>query len=394
MATTPRGDQPASRPEAEGASVPASAAADAAAPGASAASAAPSLADFVAEVSGDAAIRVEESYGDGFVRLRVGEAERRQAKHDIRCVEDIVIEILRNSRDAGASRIIVATTRDGDMRTLVVLDDGSGVPDSMRERIFDARVTSKLDSVHMDRWGVHGRGMALFSIKENARSARVMASGPNLGSSIRVDVDATALPERKDQSTWPTIGRGDEGEPVLRGPHNIVRTCCEFALEERSSCDVYLGSPAEALATMRALAQAAPDGSRLLFVDDPARAAVCDRPGIAGDARELAAIASSLGLDISERTAHRVLASQVRALRPVTARLQHHAGAPGPREVDLMRDRRGLKLSPADSEQFSRIMERDFDYIAERYYLSLASEPRVHVSHDRISVTFDLEKHD
>ena len=51
----------------------------------------PSLADFVATVSGDSAIRVEESLGNGFVRLRVGEAERRQAKHDIRCAEDVVI---------------------------------------------------------------------------------------------------------------------------------------------------------------------------------------------------------------------------------------------------------------------------------------------------------------
>lgn len=356
--------------------------------------ASPSLVDFVASVSGDTAVRVEESYGDGFVRLRVGEAERRQAKHDIRCVEDVVIEMLRNSRDAGASRIVLATTREGDARSLVMVDDGSGVPDAMRERIFDARVTSKLDSVHMDRWGVHGRGMALFSIRENARSARVMASGPGMGSSIRVDVDALELQERKDQSTWPTVGRGDDGEPVLKGPHNIVRTCCEFAMEERASCDVYLGSPAEALATLRSLALGSPDGSQLLFVDDPARVRVCDRPGIAGDASELASIGAGMGLDISERTAHRILAGQIKPLRPVTSKILHHAAPTGQRDVDLMRDRRGLKVSQDDVSEFSRILERDFDFIAERYYLSLASEPRIHVSRDRISVTFELEKHD
>ena len=352
-----------------------------------------SLADFVASVSGDAAIRVEESLGDGFVRLRVGEAERRQAKHDIRCIEDVVIEMLRNSRDAGARRILVATGREADARTLVVLDDGSGVPDHMRERIFDARVTSKLDSYHMDRWGVHGRGMALFSIKENTKDARVLASGPGLGSSIRVDADASVLAERKDQSTWPSVGRGDDGEQQLRGPHNIIRTCCEFALEERHGCEVYLGSSAEVLATARALARDASDDASLLFVDDVTRLPVLLRPAVAGDARELSDVAAALGLDISERTAHRILAGQIKPLRPVLARLLHHSGA-SPKPVDLMRDRRGLKVSREDADAFARIMERDFDFLAQGYYLTLSSEPRVSVSRDRITVTFDLEKGD
>ena len=359
-----------------------------------AASAAPSLVDFVAAVSGDTAVRVEESFGDGFVRLRVGEAERRQAKHDIRCVEDVVIEMLRNARDAGAAHIFVATTRDASERSVIMLDDGTGVPDAMRERIFDARVTSKLDTVHMDRWGVHGRGMALFSIKENCESACVMASGPGLGSSIRVDANTQKLQERKDQSTWPVAGKDEDGQPQLRGPHNIVRTVCEFALEERLSCEVYLGSPAEIIACMRQLALNAPDGSRLLFVESPEHARVIDRVGVAGDAGELAAIAASLGLDVSERTAHRILAGQVKPVRPVTSRLTHHSGAEAPHEVDLMRDRRGLKITSDDTSQFSRILERDFEFIAERYYLSLADEPRVRVSKDKITVTFNLEKHD
>lgn len=353
----------------------------------------PSLADFVASVSGDAAVRVEESFGDGFVRLRVGEAERRQAKHDIRCVEDVVIEMLRNSRDADARTIIVATTREGSDRSLVMIDDGCGVPPSMQTRIFDARVTSKLDSVHMDRWGIHGRGMALYSIRENVREARVASSGVGLGTAMRVDADATALPERKDQSTWPVVGK-DDGEQVLKGPHNIIRTCCEFALEERANCVVYLGSPAEALATMRALAADDPDGSRLLFVDDLSKVAVIRRAAVAGDARELSGIATSLGLDISERTAHRVLAGQIKPLRPVSSRLLHKSGPSSARGVDLLRDHRGLKLSEDDSQEFARVMERDFDFIAERYYLSLSGEPRVHVSKDRITVTFDLEKDD
>lgn len=226
------------------------------------------LLGFVASMGGERALRVEENLGEGYVRLRVAEAERRQAKHDVRCVEDVVIEMLRNARDAGARHIYVATTREGDLRSLVMIDDGSGIPEDMQDRIFEARVTSKLESVHMDRWGVHGRGMALFSVRENAVSAAVASSGVGLGSSIKVVTDATQLSERRDQSTWPSVGVDEDGvQSCVRGPHNIIRTCCDFALEERSTCEVYLGSPAEIAATARMRAASSVDGADLLFID-------------------------------------------------------------------------------------------------------------------------------
>ena len=63
------------------------------------------LISFIASMSGEGNLRVEENLGEGYVRLRVSEAERRQAKHDIQHVEDIVIEMLRNARDAGADKV-------------------------------------------------------------------------------------------------------------------------------------------------------------------------------------------------------------------------------------------------------------------------------------------------
>ncbi len=90
--------------------------------------------------------------GGGFVRLKRSEAEKRQAAQDIRSTEDVVIECLRNARDAGARRIYVAVSRDEAKRSLVVVDDGCGVPENMNDRIFEPRVTSKLDSAHMDKW--------------------------------------------------------------------------------------------------------------------------------------------------------------------------------------------------------------------------------------------------
>ena len=89
----------------------------------------------------------------------------------------------------------------------------------MRERIFDARVTS-MNGVHEDGpMGVHGRGMALFSIRQNTLSSEVVASGLQLGSAFRVTVDTDALPERADQSTWPQTAKDEEGAlSCVRGP--------------------------------------------------------------------------------------------------------------------------------------------------------------------------------
>ena len=134
------------------------------------------LASFIEDVCGEGHLRVETDLGGGFVRLRSSEAERRQAAQDIRSSEDIIIEMLRNARDAHASNIFVACTREGSTRRIVMIDDGDGVPKHLQQTVFEPRVTSKLDSMHMDKWGVHGRGMALYSIAVNAESATISAS--------------------------------------------------------------------------------------------------------------------------------------------------------------------------------------------------------------------------
>lgn len=352
------------------------------------------LISFIASCTGEANLRVEENLGEGFVRLRVAEAERRQAKHDIQHVEDIVIEMLRNARDAHATTMYLATAKEGSVRTLVFIDNGNGIPDDMHERVFDARVTSKLETMKMDRWGVHGRGMALYSIRENTDEARVVTSSPGLGSSLRVVVDTERLSERADQSTWPKAARDESGQWVCaRGPHNIVRTTCEFALEELHGCDVYLGSPAEITATLYAQASRSVDSSRLLFVDDEAKLPVVERAGLAVDAGELMRIAATLGLEISERTAHRILAGTIKPLRSVSAKLlRTRREQAEPQEIDLMRDRRGLKIAQEDLDEFSRDLERDFDNLAARYYLSLSQDPRIRVTRDAITVTFPIQK--
>jgi anti-sigma regulatory factor (Ser/Thr protein kinase) len=353
------------------------------------------LIDFVAAVSGESYLKVEEDLGDGYVRLRIAEAERRQAKHDIRSVEDVVVELLRNARDAHSQRIFVATHREAGTRSITVIDDGLGVPDALRERIFEPRVTSKLETMVMDRWGVHGRGMALFSVKSNVASARVAASGPHLGTSLAVVIDTAELQERADQSSWPEIDADEEGTlSVSRGPHNIARRVVEFALEHQG-IDVYLGSPTEILATLFAAARDAMDSADLLFVDDTSRLPVWHRPAAASDASELMRTSDELAIGVSERSAHRVLAGELKPLEPVLANLlEEDEPAHADLEPDIYRDRRGLKIHHVDLSAFRRDLMAAFDTLGEKYYIHLAGEPKITVGRDDIRVRFHVEKED
>ncbi len=354
-----------------------------------------SLLDFVSSVSGDQYVKVEENFGDGFVRLKVSEAERRQAKHDIRSVEDVVVELLRNSRDAHARRIYIANTRDGDRRSITVIDDGVGVPDAMRERIFEPRVTSKLETMVMDRWGVHGRGMALFSVRSNVAEARIAATAPHKGCSVVVVSDVTELAERSDQSRWPLVERDAETGrlKVSTGPHNVIRRTVEFAVEH-PELDVFLGTPTEVVASLYADARSCPEARGLLFCDDPASVPVWQRAAVAADAAELVDIAASVGLAISERTAHRVLAGELPPLASVLDTVAPAAESPEEKRPDIYRDRRGLRIHDGDAREFRLRLEDAFDLIAERYYLHLDGEPKLTVGRDSITVRFPFEKDD
>ena len=184
---------------------------------------------FIENVCGDSHLRVEADLGDGFVRLRSAEAERRQAAHDIRSTEDIVIEMLRNARDAHAKSIFLAVSREGQRRRLVMIDDGDGVPAAMHERIFEPRVTSKLDSMHMDKWGIHGRGMALYSIAVNAETARVVAS------------DAARAPRFSWRRTSTSSARRpiSRASPCSSAPNRAASRCAA----PRTSCAPPASSP-------------------------------------------------------------------------------------------------------------------------------------------------------
>jgi hypothetical protein len=356
--------------------------------------AAPDFIDFIEAVAGDSHLRVEEELGSGFVRLRSAEAERRQAKHDIRCVEDIVIEMLRNARDADATTILVATTREGDERSLVFIDDGAGIPPELHELIFEPRVTSKLETMVMDEWGVHGRGMALYSVRSNALRAKVASSAVGLGSALEVLADAVQLGEKRDQSSAPIIELSDDNQPVIvRGPHNIARHAYEFTLANRKNINVYLGSVAEVVATLVKLGNKRLSREQLLFCDDLGRLPICERLAGCGSAGELVEQAAVLGLIISERSAFRILAGQIAPLHSLNDEIAAACSKRcGRSDVNISRDTRGLKLAQDDIESFSRNLETAFEPLAQRYYLQLNELPKITVKGDKITATFSIEK--
>ena len=349
-----------------------------------------SLEEFVESVNGTGHLRVEHDFGDGFVRLQTSEAERRQAIQDIRCTEDIVLELLRNARDAHAQNIYVAMAREGDKRFVTVVDDGVGIPPSMHRHVFEPRVTSKLDTNHIDKWGMHGRGMALYSISVNATSARVACSGEGLGCSIAVETDLSKLGEKTDQSSFPTFTMTEGSNVAVRGPRNIVRTSCEFALESRSSCAVYVGSPAEVAATLYAHSQRALTAVERAFCRDASQLPLAKRLATAADPDSLRDMALDMGLELSSRTARRIMDGEYAQLANILELIRiidPNDGSKRPNKAKKKARGRTVKLDSADAEELAEAVRAVFPGIAQSYYLAPDVEPTVTSAPGRIVVT-------
>lgn len=354
------------------------------------------LSHFIDTVCGESRLRVEDDLGDGFVRLRSSEAERRQAAQDIRSSEDIVIELLRNSRDAGARHIFIATQRAENIRLITIIDDGAGIPAAQHARIFEPRVTSKLDTAHMDKWGMHGRGMALYSISVNARSARVALSAPERGASISVETDTQTLGEKTDQSTFPRFEPSGEGSFAMRGPKNILRTAAEFALEHRDECSVFIGTPVEIAATLHAFGLATTSAALRAFPGDIDRYPLVKAPALIASPDEMAAWCAAVALPLSSRSARRILDGTIEPLCSLTDRLQRESfPSAAPKTTRRTKgDARKLRLAEEDADLLADAVERAVESLADRYYLDGVGRPQVNASPDAIRITIPIRKMD
>jgi Histidine kinase-, DNA gyrase B-, and HSP90-like ATPase len=234
--------------------------------------------------------------GAGFARLTGPEGARRNPSR-LRYIEDALLELLRNARDAGATSIYVASTlKSRRYRTLTVIDDGGGIPETHTDLIFEPGVTSRhLHPVPDPSGAPHGAGLSLYHIKNAALQARVTsASSPT---ALKFTFDTHTLPERALQS----------GSRPSRS--NLQATLASFA---HSRPSLYHGQPARILATLLK--------HRIIHIFDTAA--------------ELRQRAVGLGLDVSLRTVQRVWRGEV---RPVGAVSPTRAGDAGRKEGDRRR---------------------------------------------------------
>ena len=229
--------------------------------------------------------------GSGFARLTGIEGARRGPSR-ISYVEDALLELLRNARDAGATRIYVASTlKNKRYRTLTVIDDGHGIPESHRNLILEPGVTTRhLDPVIVPEGPLatpHGAGLSLYQIRTKSLHTRVLStSNPT---SIQATFDTATLPERALQSA------------TRPSKTNLRATLKNFATTTNPSgrqTDAYYGSPARILAT-------------LLYTR-----IIQPKEEIEG----LREVAVRLGLELSARSIRRVLRGEVRPEEAVSGK--------------------------------------------------------------------------
>lgn len=335
------------------------------------------LIKFVSDLAGNHFLKVEEEFASGYYRLNLAEAERRQAKHDIRTVEDIVIELLRNCRDAQAKHIFLATHKEASgFREVTVIDDGEGIPEAAHQLVFEPRVTSKVDQIIEDKYGVHGRGMALFAIKNQAEAAFIVNSQKGLGTVIKVIVATDKLSEKSDQSTWPILKkRSTNAAPAILGPHNILRTVTEFVLEH-PWLKIYVGSPAEILAL-----------AVFLYNDLPIFAPFNDSLQ-AGELKQLAN--EWLGFNLSLRHLHRLL-TEKKQICSVNERIKDSLQAFG-RKKEKERSKKIIAETDLQLLQ-DKILESTKE-LREKYFLQLKSSPKIKVNRSTIKIEIPIVQDD
>ncbi|TET52645.1 MAG: ATP-binding protein [Actinobacteria bacterium] len=317
------------------------------------------LLDFINETLPQK-LRVEEDFGQGFVRLNITEAQRRQSKDDIRCTEDVIVELLRNSRDAKADSIYIASWKNEHIRNLLVFDNGEGIPKDLVERIFEARVTSKLNQVIIDNYGIHGRGMALYGIALNCKEAKVVYSKKDEGTAIKVVIDTKQMPEKANQSTWPSI---NSKRTITAGPKNIIRKTVEYKFRN-PKIKIFLGSPSETLAKL------AEDG--LYFLEN--------------SANNMHKKAKSLGLDVSLRNCQRISYQEITPSSEILSNLNLDRGLFG-----------NNKKSPSvllSKEDMQKLLDKTIEICneeGEKYFLKVSEYASINKVGKALKITLPLE---
>ena len=226
--------------------------------------------------------------GAGFARLSGVEGLRRSPGR-LRSVEDALFELLRNSRDAGARNVYVASSLGARRyRYLVVIDDGRGIPETHKHLVFEPGVTTRHlnpvpEAPAQERSRAqdtpHGAGLSLYHVKNAALSAEVLsASSPT---AIKVVFDTRSVPEKRLQSN------------ARPSKTNLPATLTRFLAESGPNPPrLYHASPSRILSRLLK--------NRIIQSSQESQ-------GNGGDAPRVWEAAVPLGLEVSLRTVQRVL---------------------------------------------------------------------------------------
>jgi Histidine kinase-, DNA gyrase B-, and HSP90-like ATPase len=264
--------------------------------------------------------------GAGFARLTGVEGARRGPSR-ITHVEDALLELARNARDAGATNIYVASTlKDRRYRTLTVIDDGHGIPESHRDLILQPGVTTRHLNPVTEPGDpvVHGAGLSLYQIKVHSLQTRVISSSSP--TSIQATFDTDILPERTLQST------------TRPSKSNLRATLERFTATTNAHSPrllSYYGPPARILATLLR--------HRII----PKRR----------DSAGLREAAFGLGLGVSVRSVQRILRGEVRPVEVISGG-ERDEGVRGRRAVGRRDGEPVLELGEEESARIADILRR------------------------------------
>jgi Histidine kinase-, DNA gyrase B-, and HSP90-like ATPase len=278
--------------------------------------------------------------GNGFARL-LGVEGLRRSPVKLRSVEDALFELLRNSRDANAKNIYVASSlKSRRYRALTIIDDGQGIPETHKHLVFEPGVTTRhLDPGQNEDDLLHGAGLSLYHIRNAALYAQVLsASSPT---AVKVVFDTLSFPERSLQS-------GSRPSKT-----NLLATLARFADQAASpeAPRLYHAPPARILARLlkdRIIHHESNQGTGLFRKT-----------------------ARGLGLEVSLRTVQRVISGEILAASEVVGGAHGEEGAATTGRV-IRRNGSGgplLSLGAEDLADITDVLRR----AARSSYLELAA---------------------
>jgi hypothetical protein len=268
----------------------------------------------------------------------MGAEGSRRGPSRINKVEDVLRELVRNSRDAGARNVYVASVLKGRRyRILTILDDGHGIPESHRDLAFEPGVTTRhLTPIQepdlIPNATPHGAGLSLFHIRRAAINAEF--TSPSSPTVIRVILDTNSLPERALQSG---------SRPSRSNQEATLRAFLHTASPSVNAPNIYLASPARILATIL--------NNRIIH-----SGWLTDDRG--SDVIGIAEFANDVGLEVSSRTIRRVMGGKVPPAFPLSRHEDEVAGKREKTGLLGVRDGPSLALGPGEVREISAILSR------------------------------------